>query len=48
MAGEPKSGAERQQRFSVRRKMAAATRVMRGDPLETVARELNITVARLS
>ena len=37
-----------QQRFSAQRKVAAATRVMRGEPLETVARELNITVARLS
>src|SRR3954462_13666033 len=31
-----------------RRKLAAVTRLLRGEPLETVARELNVTVARLS
>ncbi len=30
------------------RKLAAVTRLFCGEPLETVARELNITVARLS
>ena len=28
--------------------MAAVTRLLRGEPLEVVARELNVTVARLS
>mgnify|MGYP000048562038 CR=1 FL=1 len=37
-----------QHRFSAQRKAAVAMRVMRGEPMETVARELNITVARLS
>ena len=37
-----------QQRFSAQRKAAAAMRVLRGEPLETVARELNITIVRLS
>ena len=36
------------QRFSAQRKAAAAMRVLRGEPLEAVARQLNITVARLS
>lgn len=42
------SDTNRQQRFSAQRKVAAAMRVMRGEPLEVVARELNITVARLT
>lgn len=36
------------QRFSAARKAAAVTRLLRGEPLEVVARELNVTVARLS
>ena len=36
------------QRFSAARKVAAVTRLLRGEPLEVVARELNVTVARLS
>jgi putative transposase len=40
------AGPER--RNSARRKLAAVTRLLRGEPLETVARELNVTVARLS
>jgi len=35
-------------RSAARRKAAAAMRVLRGEPLEAVARQLNITVARLS
>ena len=31
-----------------RRKLAAVARLLRGEPLETLARELNLTVARLS
>lgn len=42
------AGAGTPQRFSAQRKMTAVTRVLRGEPLETVARELNITVARLA
>jgi hypothetical protein len=37
-----------ERRFSARRKLAAVTRLLRGEPLETLARELNVTVARLS
>ena len=40
------AGPER--RFSARRKVAAAARLLRGEPLETIARELNVTAARLS
>lgn len=36
------------QRFSAAGKMAAVTRLLRGEPLEVVARELNVTVARLN
>ena len=45
---EPAGAAGAERRFSARRKLAAVTRLLRGDPLETVARELNVTVARLS
>lgn len=41
-------GAGLERRDSARRKLAAVTRLLRGEPLETVARELNVTVARLS
>jgi len=48
-AGAPSGvGAAAPQRFSSARKVAAVTRLLRGEPLETVARELNVTVARLS
>jgi transposase len=47
-AGAPSIGAGPERRFSARRKLAAATRLLRGEPLETVARELNVTAARLS
>jgi hypothetical protein len=36
------------QRFSVRRKMAVVARLLRGEPLDLVARETNVTVARLT
>jgi hypothetical protein len=36
------------QRFSAKRKLRAVSRLMRGEPLELVARELNVTAARLS
>ena len=47
-AGAPTGGAGPERRNSARRKLAAVTRLLRGEPLETVARELNVTVARLS
>ena len=45
---EPAGAAGVERRFSARRKLAVVTRLLRGEPLETVARELNVTVARLS
>ncbi len=47
-AGAPSGGAGPERRVSAQRKLAAVTRLLRGEPLETVARELNLTVARLS
>ena len=47
-AGAPSGGAGPERRFSAQRKLAAVSRLLRGEPLETVARELNITAARLS
>src|SRR3569832_12943 len=47
-AGAPLGGVGPERRNSARRKLAAVTRLLRGEPLETVARELNVTVARLS
>src|SRR5918998_6903789 len=47
-AGAPSGAAGPEHRFSARRKLAVVTRLLRGEPLETVAREFNITVARLS
>ena len=47
-AGAPSGGAGPERRFSAQRKLAAVTRLLRGEPLETLARELNLTVARLS
>lgn len=44
--GEPVGGPSR--RFSAQRKLEAVGRLMRGEPLELVARELNVTAARLS
>src|ERR687898_3651852 len=46
--GVPSGGAGPERRFSARRKLAAVTRLLRGEPLETLARELNLTAARLS
>ena len=43
-----RGGAGPERRFSAQRKLAAVTRLFRGEPLETLARELNVTVARLS
>ena len=47
-AGAAPGTAGPERRFSARRKLAAVTRLLRGEPLETVARELNVTAARLS
>src|SRR5919202_3479885 len=47
-AGAPSAGAGPERRFSAQRKLAAVTRLLRGEPLETLARELNVTVARLT
>ena len=47
-AGAPSGAAGPERRNSARRKLAAVTRLLRDEPLETVARELNVTVARLS
>jgi hypothetical protein len=48
-AGAP-SGVDRNgpKRFSVQRKMAIVARLLRGEPLELVARETNVSIARLS
>src|SRR5438876_2806294 len=48
-AGGP-SGVDRNspKRFSVPRKMAIVARLLRGEPLELVARETNVSIARLS
>jgi hypothetical protein len=35
-------------RFSVQRKMAIVARLLRGEPLELVAREMNVSIAKLS
>jgi len=35
-------------RFSVRRKLAIVARLLRGEPLELVARETNVSIARLT
>ena len=47
-AGAEGSTPRHRRRMSARRKQDAVVRLLRGEPLETVARELNITVARLS
>jgi hypothetical protein len=35
-------------RFSVQRKMAVVARLLRGEPLELVARETNVSIGRLT
>lgn len=47
-AGAPSGAAGPERRFSAQRKLAAVTRLLRGEPLETLARELNVTAARLA
>src|ERR671917_2784645 len=46
-AGAPSGGAGPERRFSARRMLAAVMRLLRGEPLETLAREFDVTVARL-
>ena len=35
-------------RFSVQRKMAIVARLLRGEPLDSVARQTNVSIARLT
>jgi hypothetical protein len=46
--GDKSAGGSPGQRFSAKRKLRAVSRLLRGEPLELVARELNVTAARLS
>jgi transposase len=46
--GDKSAGGTPPQRFSAKRKLRAVNRLLRGDPLELVARELNVTAWRLS
>ena len=41
-------GGNDHKRFSVQRKMAIVARLLRGEPLELVARETNVSIARLT
>ena len=43
MPGVDRNGAKR---FSVQRKMAIVARLLRGEPLELVVRETNVSIAR--
>ena len=47
-AGEGAVDGKVAKRFSVQRKMAVVARLLRGEPLELVARETNVSIARLS
>ena len=44
----PLPGERPPQRFSAKRKLRAVSRLLRREPLELLARELNVTAARLS
>src|SRR5512132_1828273 len=46
--GDKSAGGRPPQRLSAKRKLRAVSRLLRGEPLELVARELNGTAARLS
>jgi transposase len=46
--GDKSAGGPPPRRFSAKRKLDAVSRLVRGEPLELVARELNVTAARLS
>ena len=47
-AGAPSGGAGPERRFSAQRKLAVVSRLLRGEPLESLARELDVSAARLS
>ena len=44
--GDESAGGPPARRFSAKRKLRAVSRLLRGEPLELVARELNVTAAR--
>ena len=46
--GDTSAGGPPPRRCSAKRKLSAVSRLLRGEPLELVARELNVTAARLS
>jgi transposase len=46
--GDKSAGGPPPRHFSAKRKLDAVNRLLRGEPLELVARELNVTAARLS
>jgi putative transposase len=46
--GDKSAGGPPPRRFSAKQKLNAVSRLMRGEPLELVSRELNVTAARLS
>lgn len=46
--GDKSAGGSLPQRLSAKRKLLAVNRLLRGEPLEVVAREFNVTAARLS
>src|SRR5512143_2465619 len=46
--GDKPAGGPPAQRFSAKRKLRAVSRLLRDEPLELLARELNVTAARLS
>ena len=46
--GGAPSGVDGPKRFSVQRKMAIVARLLRGEPLDLVARQTNVSVAKLT
>src|SRR5512132_1706194 len=46
--GDKSAGVPPPQRYSAKRKLRVVSRLLRGEPLELLARELNLTAARLS
>src|SRR5512132_131415 len=48
MDGMTEKGGPPPQRYSAKRKLRVVSRLLRGEPLELLARELNVTAARLS
>src|ERR1700690_514884 len=47
-AGAPSGVDAGPKRYSVQRKMAVVARLLRGEPLDVVAREANVSVAKLT